>query len=99
MTYGRYINIDFKSQNNGEDGDVSVPLRRSGHGRLSAARLALFGISPREAEFSVRGFSATDPARQDRLETVGRSFVAKPTLTVARFALGLRSPVKYLVNR
>jgi enediyne biosynthesis protein E3 len=83
MTYGRSINIDSRSRNNSDESGASVLIRRRAHGRLSAARLALFGISPREAEFSVRGFSATDPARQDRLETVGRSFVAGYNAAIA----------------
>lgn len=83
MLYGRSINIDLSRKNNREALRAPGTNRRPISSPLSAARLALFGISPREAEFSVRGFRSTDPARRDRLETVGRSFVAGYNAAIA----------------
>src|SRR5262245_4442826 len=42
---------------------------------LGRLRLATFGISPLEARFERRGFPATTPDRQERLEGAGRSFI------------------------
>jgi len=37
-------------------------------------RLRVFGISPEEAGFARRGFAEAEPARQQRLEEIGRTF-------------------------
>lgn len=76
MLDGRAINIDFDRENNGQAIVPSDTIQGSGPSRLSAARLAIFGISAREAEFSVRGFRPTSAERRDRLEAVGRTFIA-----------------------
>lgn len=83
MVYGRSINIDFSHDNNGKAISAPATIRRPVLSRLSAARLAVFGISPREAEFPVRGFQSTSPARRERLETVGRSFIAGYNAAIA----------------
>ena len=38
-------------------------------------RLRLFGISPSETSIERRGFTVTDPTIQERLETIGQTFV------------------------
>jgi hypothetical protein len=52
---------------------VRVRARESVTVRL---RQKLFAISPSEASFDVRGFASAPPARRERLEQIGRVFVA-----------------------
>ncbi|HEX8257420.1 MAG TPA: DUF1702 family protein [Allosphingosinicella sp.] len=77
------INIDFDPKNNSAPAGASAAVRNLLRTRLEAARLGLFGISPHEAEFDVRGFRSTTTPRRDRLETVGRSFIAGYNAAVA----------------
>jgi hypothetical protein len=76
MFYGRSIHSVSHGEDLGKSATGLESVVRPRASGLSALRRAIFGISPREAEFSTRGFRATEAARRERLETVGRSFIA-----------------------
>src|SRR5579859_5786829 len=58
------------------EGLRSTPAARGAGLGLGRLRCALLGISPSEASFSVRGFRPAEPGRQQRLELIGRTFIA-----------------------
>ncbi len=67
----------------GTDAHAPGAVRQAGSGGFSAARRAIFGISPQQALFSTRGFRPTDAARRERLEAVGRCFIAGYNAAIA----------------
>ncbi|MCR9122575.1 MAG: DUF1702 family protein [Phyllobacteriaceae bacterium] len=56
----------------------------------------LAGLSDDEASFSKRGFAVSDPQRRDRLEGVGRAFIAGYNLALVRANLPASVPLQPL---
>ena len=83
MLHGQYMEAQF-SQDHGREADsLPVLVPRPASSLLGRTRCAVFGISPQEAEFARRGFQPTPADRRDRLENIGRSFIAGYNAAIA----------------